>query len=129
MQGLAIHTKGRRYGVDSGASLSTDVIIFVLRKEHDIGARRVLDIKASIVVTVSDMEAKIQKGSFGGHVLVHVVVDLLFVLSFGRVCKRALVFFLAADSKNLPDFQRKAKSVCVWHGKLHHHGGKSNHPK
>ena len=43
----------------------------------------------------------------------HVVVDLLSVLSFGRVCKRASVFFLVADSRGLPDFQRKAKSVRV----------------
>ena len=111
VQGLAVRTRRRRYSVDSGASLSIDVIIFVLRKEHDTEARRVLDIKASIGVTVSDVQAKIQKGSL--------VVDLLFVLSFGRVCKRALVFFLMADSRDVPDFQRKAKSVCVWHRKLH----------
>ena len=36
--------------------------------------------------------------------------------------RKALVFFLVADSRDLPEFQRKAQSVCVWHGKLRHHG-------
>ena len=65
---------------------------------HDTGAPRVLDIKAAIGVTVSEVQAKIQKRSLA--------VDWPPVLRFGRVCN-----------------ELRYSSSWLWHGKLHHHGG------
>ena len=104
VQGLAVRTRRRRYSVDSGASLSIDVIIFVLRKEHDTEARRVLDIKASIGVTVSDVQAKIQKGSL--------VVDLAVCAEFWKSMQTSFGLLPHGRQQGRPRFPEEGKE-CV----------------